>query len=188
MKNIIKSTLQSLMLIAFVGALSQTPLAAAETAGEMEEKARQALTELYASTPSAKVLADKAKGVLVFPEITKGGFIVGGQYGEGVLFKNGKASGYYNTASASFGMQAGLQKFGYALIFMSDSDLKYLSKSEGWEIGVGPSITIVDKGLAGSMSSTTAREGVYAFFFEQRGLMAGLGLQGTKISQITPKG
>jgi lipid-binding SYLF domain-containing protein len=154
---------------------------------EMEISAREALIALYKTAPSAAVLAEKAKGILVFPGITKGGFIVGGQYGEGTLFVNDQVSGFYNTAAASFGLQAGVQKFGYAMFFMNDSDMKYLKKSEGWEIGVGPSITIVDAGIARSLSSTTAREGVYAFFFEQKGLMAGLGLQGTKISEIHPK-
>jgi lipid-binding SYLF domain-containing protein len=170
-----------------LGVLATPNLSYAATQAEMEAEARTALEQLYKTTPGASALGEKARAVLVFPAITKGGFIVGGQYGEGVLFKNGKAAGFYNTASASFGLQAGIQKFGYALFFMSDSDLTYLSKSEGWEIGVGPSVTIVDVGLASSLSTTTARDGVFAFFFEQKGLMAGLGLQGTKISEIKPK-
>lgn len=185
MKNL-KSVLVALCVMA-TGLLAHSPSVWAESARQMESEARAALNQLYINTPSAKALGEHAKGVLVFPTITKGGFIVGGQYGEGVLFKGGEAVGFYNTAAASFGLQAGLQKFGYALFFMNDSDMSYLKKSEGWEIGVGPSITIVDTGLASSLTTTTAREGVYAFFFEQKGLMAGLGLQGTKISEITPK-
>ena len=107
-----------------------------------------------------------------------------GQYGEGVLFKNGRADGYYSTAAGSWGLQAGIEKFGYALFFMNESDLTYLSKSDGWSLGVGPTITVVDVGMARSMTTTTMREGVYAFFFEQRGLMAGLGIQGAKITKI----
>ncbi len=151
---------------------------------ELQAEAQAALSDLYRITPSAKVLGEKAKAVLVFPSITKGGFVVGGQYGKGVLFKNGRASGYYSTTAASWGLQAGIQKFGYALFFMEDADLAYINQSEGWEVGVGPNITVVDKGLATSLSSTTLRSGVYAFFFEQKGLMAGLGIQGTKISRI----
>jgi hypothetical protein len=101
--------------------------------------------------------------------------------------KKGKTVGYYNTTSGSFGFQAGVQSFGYALFFMTPEDLAYLERSSGWEIGVGPSITIVDVGLAGSLSTTTMRKGVYAFFFDQKGLMGGLGLQGTKITRIHPK-
>ena len=91
---------------------------------------------------------------------------------------------YYNTVAASYGLQAGLQKFGYALFFMNDSALKWIDKSDGWEIGVGPSIVVVDVGAAASMTSTTAQSDIYAFFFDQKGLMAGLGLQGTKITRL----
>lgn len=179
------TTKLSLLAIALFVGLAATGLAAPKS--EMNAEARAALKDLYNTTPGAKALGEKAKGVLVFPAITKGGFVVGGQYGEGVLFKNDEIAGYYNTTAASFGLQAGLQKFGYALFFMTDSDMKYLSASEGWEIGVGPSITVVDKGIASSLTTTTARAGVFAFFFDQKGLMAGLGLQGTKISEIHPK-
>jgi len=90
----------------------------------------------------------------------------------------------YNSVAASYGFQAGIQKFGYAMFFMSDSAMKYLDKSDGWEIGTGPSIVIVDVGAAGSLTTTTAKSDIYAFFFSQKGLMAGIGLQGTKITRI----
>ncbi len=126
----------------------------------------------------------EAKGILVFPDIVKGGFIVGGQYGQGALIKGGKIAGYYNTVSASYGLQAGLQKYGYALFLMTDSALAYLDKSGGWELGMTPNIVVVDVGAAGGISTTTAKSDVYAFFFDQKGLMAGIGLQGTKITKI----
>ena len=99
----------------------------------------------------------------------------------------GKTIGYYNTVAASYGFQAGAQSFGYALFFMTDDALEYLANSEGWEIGVGPSVVVVDEGMAKSLTTTTAKDGVYAFFFGQEGLMAGLGIQGSKISRITPE-
>ena len=83
-------------------------------------------------------------------------------------------------------MQAGLQSFSYALFFMDNASLNYLNRSEGWEIGVGPTIVVVDKGMARTLTTTTAQSGVYAFIFDQKGLMAGLGLQGSKISRIYP--
>lgn len=158
----------------------------AESAAELRRSGQRALHQLYASTPAAEALGARAAGVLVFPEILKGGFLVGLQYGEGVLFKRGAVAGYYRTSSGSFGFQAGAQKFGYALIFMTDEDLSYLDRSGGWELGVGPSITVVDQGVARSLSTTTLQKGMYAFFFEQRGLMAGVSLQGTKITRISP--
>lgn len=161
--------------------------ATAESAREMRHSAERALLNLYSTTPTAHAIGEKAAAVLIFPEIIKGGFIVAAQYGNGALFRRGKVVGYYNTSSGSLGLQAGVQSFGYALFFMTTEDLHYLERSKGWELGVGPSITIVDVGIARSLSTTTARKGVYAFFFDQKGLMGGLGLQGTKITRIHPK-
>jgi len=158
--------------------------ASAASAAELNQEVDQALKTLLAKSESARTLAEKAKGILVFPAITKAGFIVGGQYGQGALRVNGKTAGYYSSAAASYGLQAGIQKFGYALFFMSDSALKWLDKSDGWELGSGPSIVVVDKGTAHSFSTTTAQSNVYAFFFSQKGLMAGIGLQGTKVTKI----
>ncbi|MCJ7593579.1 MAG: YSC84-related protein [Desulfobacterales bacterium] len=158
--------------------------ATAASAAEIDQGVNSSLKKLYKTTPSAKALAEKAKGILVFPSIIKGGFIVGGQYGEGALRKGAKTIGYYNTVSASYGLQIGVQKYGYALFFMTEASLGYLGKSDGWEVGVGPSFVIVDTGTAKTMTTTTAQAEIYAFFFNQKGLMAGLGLQGTKITKI----
>ncbi|HET6515562.1 MAG TPA: YSC84-related protein [Thermodesulfovibrionales bacterium] len=159
------------------------PVAAA-SAAEINRDVKSALDKLYAKSATARALGEKAKGILVFPGIVKGGFIVGGQYGEGALIEGGKIAGYYNTVQASYGLQAGIQKFGYALFFMTDSALKWIDKSDGWELGVGPTIVVVDIGAAKSMSTTTLQSEIYAMFFDQKGLMAGLGLQGTKITRI----
>jgi lipid-binding SYLF domain-containing protein len=162
-------------------------VALAASASEIDRSATAALRTLYANTPGAKNLAAQAKGVLVFPSIVKGGFIIAGQYGDGALRKQGgQTVGYYRSLAASYGLQAGVQSFGYALLFMDDESLAYLEHSNGWEIGTGPSVVVLDKGFAKSLSSTTLRKGIYAFIFSQKGLMAGLGLQGSKITQITP--
>ncbi len=158
--------------------------AVAASAAVIDSEVDTALAKLYASTPVAEKLAAKAKGILVFPNIVKAGFIVGAQYGDGALRVEGKTAGYYNMVAASYGLQAGVQSFGYAMFFMTESALNYLKKSEGWEIGVGPSIVIVDAGKAKTLTTTTAKDDVYAFIFGQRGLMAGLGLQGSKITKI----
>ena len=160
--------------------------ALADTAAEIDREVDVALQKLYRDVPAAKELAKVAKGILVFPNVIKAGLVVGGQYGKGALRKGDKTVGYYRTVAASYGLQAGAQSFGYALFFLNESALEYLNSSKGWEIGVGPSIVVVDEGLAGSMTTTTAKDDIYAFFFGQKGLMAGLGLQGSKITRITP--
>ena len=146
--------------------------------------ANAALNKLYAKESVAKMLSEKAAGILVFPNIVKAGFIVGGQYGEGALLRDGKLVAHYNSVAASYGLQAGVQSFGYALFLMNDKTLQYLDSSDGWEIGVGPSIVIVDAGKAKSMTTLTLKDDVYAFIFNQQGLMAGLGLQGSKITKL----
>ncbi|MDX2495963.1 MAG: lipid-binding SYLF domain-containing protein, partial [Desulfuromusa sp.] len=168
-----------LVLFSFIVLLSPQPVAAASSA-QIDRDVKAALEDLYASSPAAKTLSSDAKAVLVFPDVVKAGLIVGGQFGEGSLLKNGATAGYYNTVAASYGLQAGAQKFGYALFFMSDKAVDFLVSSNGWEIGVGPSIVIVDEGVAKSLTTTTGRDEIYAFFFNQKGLMAGLGLQGSK--------
>ena len=161
------------------------PAIAAGPAG-VDEDVNAALKKLYASEPVAKMIGERAKAVLVFPNIVKAGFIIGGQYGEGALLKEGQTVGHYNSVAASYGLQAGAQSFGYALLFMDEASLGYLDSSDGWELGVGPSIVIVDEGMGKTLSTTTAHSGVYAFIFGQKGLMAGAGVQGSKITRITP--
>jgi len=152
---------------------------------ELDRDATRALKSLYSSNSAAKLLGGKAKAVLVFPSMVKAGFMFGGQIGEGVLLKNGKPTGYYNSVAASYGLQAGAQTFGYALFFMNNDALSYLDASGGWELGVGPSIVVVDEGVGKSMTSTTVTQDVYAFIFNQKGLMGGLGVQGSKITKIS---
>jgi len=186
MTRALRKTARTVLLAALVLTVFGSGTTWAGSAAELERDGRAALDKLYASTPAAKELAKKAKAILVFPMVVKAGLFVGGQFGEGVLFKNGQASGYYNTVEASFGLQAGGQTFGYALFFITDEALKYLDDSAGWEIGTGPTVVVVDKGYASSLSSTTLQDDVYAFFFSQEGLMAGLGLKGSNITKFTP--
>lgn len=158
--------------------------AMAASAAEINRSVDAALASLHASVPETRQLANRAKAVLVFPNILKAGFLFGAQYGEGALRVRGKTAGYYNTAAASYGLQAGVQAFGYALFFMSDSARDYLSKSGGFELGTGPSIVVLDAGTAKAFTTTTTQDDIYAVFFDQKGLMAGLGLQGSKISRM----
>ena len=168
-------------------AMLMRPRAAhAASARQISHDAYQALRALYAQQPKARDLGNRAKGILVFPKIYKGGFIVGGQTGDGALTVAGKTVGYYNLSAASFGLQAGGQRFSYALFLMTDAAISYLDKSDGWAIGSGPSVVVIDKGAASSFTTTTLTQDVYAFPFGQKGLMAGLGLEGSKITRIHP--
>jgi lipid-binding SYLF domain-containing protein len=164
------------------------PAQAADSAkaAKIDRDARAALEKLYATVPAAKTMGAQSVAALVFPSVTKAGLMVGGQYGEGALIKGGKTVAYYSTAGVSYGLQAGAQTFGYAMIFIKESALKQLESSEGFEVGVGPSVVVVDEGMAMSTTTKTLDKDIYAFIFSQKGLMAGLGLQGNKITRITP--
>jgi len=173
-------------LIALTGCAS-TGGELANSAADITRDSNAALQNLYASNPEARQLAKRAKGILVFPNIVKAGFVVGAQYGSGgALFKKGRTAGYYNIVAGSYGLQAGVQSFSYAMFFMDNDSLNYLDSRGGLEVGVGPSIVVVDEGMAKSLTTTTAQSGVYAYIFGQQGLMAGLGLQGSKITRIHP--
>jgi lipid-binding SYLF domain-containing protein len=174
-------------LIAGIGGLA--PVAAAFAAVKSDpaadRAAASALNKLVAGNTAARLLNGKAVAVLVFPKIIKAGFLLGGAYGEGALRQGNTTLGYYNSAAASYGLQAGVQWFGYAMFFMNAEALKYLDSSQGFEIGVGPSVVVVDQGMGKKLTSTTITQDVYAFIFGQNGLMAGLGIEGSKITKIS---
>jgi len=158
--------------------------AKAADASDLDRDARHALEQLYRSHPLAQKLGGEASAILVFPNIVKAGLVFGGAYGEGELLQSGKVAGYFNSVTGSWGLQAGAQSYGYAVFLMNQKALKYLQDSDGWEIGVGPTVVIVDEGAAKNISSTSERKDAYAFIFDQQGLMAGISLEGSKISKI----
>ena len=176
----------SLVSMLFASGALQAEKASAAGANQINREVTQTLSTLYRTNPGARSLADKAVAVLVFPSIVKGGFIVAGQFGDGALRSRGKTVAYYRSLAASYGFQAGVQAFGYVLFFMDEASRRYLDKSDGWELGTGPSLVVLDSGFGKNLSTTTLQKGVYAFIFDQKGLMAGIGIQGSKITRIHP--
>jgi lipid-binding SYLF domain-containing protein len=174
------------LAMALVAASAVAPVSAqAATAQEINNDSSQALQKLYKINPLAEKLSHSAKAILVFPNIIKAGFIFGGSYGEGQLIKDGSIAGYYNSISGSWGLQAGGQSYQYVLFLMTDKAVNYLRKSEGWEIGVGPTVVMVDEGVAKNLSTSTLKDDAYAFIFGQQGLMAGVSIEGSKITRIS---
>lgn len=178
-----KALMASVFSAAFLLVAASQPSLAADRQ-QLARDGAAALKNLTATNSGARVLAEKAVAVLVFPSIVKAGFLIGGQLGDGVLLKNGKAVAYYRSIAGSYGLQAGAQTFGYALFFMNQAALQYLDDSKGFEVGVGPSIVVVDEGFGKSITSTTISQDVYAFIFSQKGLMGGIGIQGSKITRL----
>ena len=83
--------------------------------------------------------------------------------------------GFYNTTGASYGLQAGAQTYGYALFLMNDTAIQSLNKAGGFEVGLGPSLVVVNKGTAKNLTTTTLKADIYAVVFDQKGLMGGVG-------------
>ncbi|MCC2658360.1 MAG: twin-arginine translocation pathway signal protein [Panacagrimonas sp.] len=186
MNNLLRRTSHSLVLIVVAIGLSawSATTSAASTAEELDHEAGQALQKLYKSSPLALSISQKAAGTLVFPNIVRAGLVFGGAYGEGVLRSKSGAPSYYNSISASWGLQAGAQTYGYVVFLMNAKSLAFLDRSDGWELGVGPSVVVVNEGVAKNLTTSTLKDDAYAFIFDQQGLMASLSIEGTKITRI----
>jgi lipid-binding SYLF domain-containing protein len=172
------------ILIALILAAITLVIIDTASADNLVSDSRRALQQFVAQNPAAAKCKARAVAVLVFPDVVKAGFIFGAQGGQGILFAHGQPRGRYRTVAASYGLQAGVQKFGYALFLMNQDAVNWVNNTRGWEIGTGPSVVIMDKGMARSFTTDTMHSGIYAFTFDQQGLMAGLGLQGSKIMRI----
>lgn len=170
----------------FLSAALIAGTAQAATQDDLRRDADNAQATLVRTNSAAAAIARSARAVLVFPNIVKAGLIFGGSYGEGLLEQGGKVDGYYNSVGASWGLQAGAQSYGYVVFLMTPKAENYLRESHGWEIGVGPTVVVVDEGVARNLSTSTLKDDAYAFIFDQQGLMAGVSIEGTKISRIHP--
>ena len=182
----LRRNFQRLILVTAVALSLGLPMvdAIAASAEDLSQDAAQSLQALYKLHPESELLGKNAKAILVFPKIIKAGLVFGGSYGEGVMTRSGRPAGFYNSVSASWGWQAGAESYGYVLFLMNDKAVQYLDTSKGWEIGVGPTVVVVNEGVAKNVSSTTIKDDAYAYIFDQQGLMASLSIEGTKISPI----
>lgn len=179
--------MKTIVLALAYAALSLAGAGAAIAAGDSKESLNKdvqaALETLYQKEAGAKALADKAKGILVFPNVRKAGFVVSGLHGDGAMLKKGTIADYYTTSAIGVGLEAGAQSFAYALLFMTDEALKDFESRDDFEIGAGANVVFVDSGAAAGAGSAVSPAGIYGFTFGQKGLMAGVSLQGTKISK-----
>lgn len=179
-----KPLLICLFVLIMTSALGAPISASAAAPSDLSQQADLAMNRLLKSNQVAALLAPRAKAVLIFPHIVKAGLVIGGAYGEGMLKVGDRIDGYYNSVTASLGWQIGAQYYGYAVFLMNDKALKYIHDTQGWEIGVGPTVVVVNEGAAKNISSTSLKDDAYAFIFDQQGLMASLSIEGSKISPI----
>ena len=170
--------------LAAMGAGLAAADARAESAAVIDGRVDRALEELFATVPGARDLHDNAKGVLIMPDIVKGGLFVGGAYGEGALRVQGQTVGYYSLAAASLGFQIGVQSTKQALFFMTDAALERFRRADGWQIGADAEFTVPGDGISLNIGSTTQQQPVVAVIFGQDGLLAGASFAGGKYSRI----
>lgn len=160
----------------------------AVTAGQLAAESQAALQKLYARNDKARRLGPTAQAIIVFPEIVRAGLVlVGAMGGKGALIRpDGTTPEFYETVGFSYGLQAGGQKYGYALFLMDEQAVATLHRKHGWELGSSPTVVVANKGFSRNLSTTTIGKSTAAFFFDQQGLMVGGGLQGAKINRIYP--
>ena len=175
-----------LLAVALTLATAQTAQAGA-TAAEIDAGVKKALNKFSTDVKGGKEFLDSAKGVLVFPKIYKGGFVVGAEGGEGALLSGGQTLEYYATGGISWGLQLGAQSKVVVIAFMTQEALEKFRKSSGWKVGVDGSVAMVDVGAGKSLDTKTIKDPVVGFVFGQKGLMANLTLEGSKFEKITPK-
>jgi lipid-binding SYLF domain-containing protein len=171
-------------LLAFLSLGGPTRPAQAASAEEIDASVRATLEQFYYEVRSSRELASKAYGILVFPSVVKAGIGFGGEYGEGALLVRGRPPAYYNTVSASFGFQLGVQAKSVIIMFMTPEALDSFYRKDGWKIGVDGSVVLVTVGAGGAIDSNTIRAPIIGFVFDQKGLMYNLTLEGSKISRI----
>ncbi len=184
-----RRALGALSIAASAIALPTLPAAAASRE-TIEARVNLALEKLYKQVPGSRELAQKARGILVMPEVVKGGFIVGGAYGEGALRANDgsgsyqQSEAYYSVAAGSIGLQIGIQSTSHALFFLTDAALDKFRRSDGWTIGADAEVTFPDAGLNVGVDSTSFQKPVVGFVFGEDGLLIGASLEGAKYSKI----
>lgn len=156
------------------------------SAEEINITAKATLNLFAKEVTGGQEFLNKASGVLVFPEVIKAGFGLGGEYGEGVLQIGGKSVAYYNTMAASIGFQIGAQMKSIVLVFMNQKALTEFRNSDGWEVGVDASVALIEWGAGMDLNTMDISDPVVGFVFNNKGLMYNLNLEGSKITQIVP--
>ncbi|CAA2140361.1 YSC84-related protein [Hyphomicrobium sp. ghe19] len=175
----------SVALLALCAIVMAAPESRAASAREIDVSVHETMERFFYKVGGARDLANKAAGILVFPSVVKAGFGVGGEYGEGALLVRGRNAGYYNTLSASFGFQLGVQERSVIIAFMTPEALDQFRRTAGWKVGVDGSVAIITVGVGGSIDTNKITSPVVGFILDPKGLMYNLTLEGSKISRIS---
>lgn len=181
--NKLKMNLKNTLLLMVISLFSINSAQAASSV-EIDIKVEAAIKEFKVKVPGADKFLARAEGVLVFPDVVKAGFGIGGEYGEGALLIKGKTVDYYNTAAASIGFQIGAQFKTVMMVFLKKEALNKFLKSDGWEAGVDGSVALIELGAAKDINSINYDDPIVGFVFSNKGLMYNLTLEGSKITKL----
>jgi lipid-binding SYLF domain-containing protein len=163
---------------------SEAPTDRAAKRREIDSAADETLTRLYSNARGSRELAERARGILIFPRVLSAGLVVGGEYGEGVLRTGGRPAGYYRLVGGSFGWQIGAQSQAIVLMFLTQDALDRFRNSSGWTIGADATVSVAKVGATGDIDSNTIKQSVVGFALTNVGLYAGIKLDGSKITRI----
>lgn len=161
-----------------------SPAGNANKRASIDSAVSSTLDRMYASVPGSRELVNKSRGILVFPSVLQAGFMVGGEYGEGALRTGGRTEGYYNTITASFGLQIGAQSKAVIFLFMTQDALDKFRRTDGWTAGADASVAVVKIGANGAVDLNTATSPVEVIVMTNAGLMANLNIEGTKVTRL----
>ena len=129
--KIVPYRLSAVAVAVFVVLVLIPAVAHAADAREIDVSVDVALERFWKEVKGSGELLNKADGYLVFPKVVKAGLGIGGEYGEGALRIDGKTTAYYSTASASIGLQLGVQQKSIIIAFLTKDALAKFQKSEG---------------------------------------------------------
>lgn len=163
---------------------ASSPTEKATRRREIDSGVQNTLDRLYSSVNGSRDLGSRARGILVFPRTLSAGFFVGGEYGDGALRVGNTTRGYYRTISGSLGWQIGAQSKALVFMFMNQQALDKFLASEGWTAGVDATVAVAKVGANGALDTNTVQQPVVGFALTNAGLMAGLSLEGTKITKL----
>jgi lipid-binding SYLF domain-containing protein len=174
----------SLMFVVLMAFVVVANYAEAKSANEINVGVDEAINRFYKQVDGAREFMAQAKAVLVMPNVTKAGFVVGGEYGEGALRIGGKTKSYYNLIGGSYGFTFGAERMDIIIVFMSEDALKGFRKVKGWEVGVDGNVALIDVGGGKRLDTTTLRDPIVGFVFDAKGLMVDISLKGAKFTKV----
>ena len=188
LRSLVVATVVGVAGVAMVGCTTTKESAQASPRSDrvsIESQANATLSRLYDTAPGSREMVASAKGVLVFPAVIGGSFVIGVEHGDGVLRVANKTHSYYTTTGASIGWQAGGQSKAVIYVFSTQDALDKFVNGNGWSGGVDATVAVGHIGANGSVDTQTIKAPVTSFVMTNTGLEAGVSLQGSKITRVT---